>query len=97
MIYPETGWPRRIQRLHLPMLSREINTSLLPFMIRLQKESPSALVIDWPVINMLPEKHQAYAIQWFAMAIALVVFYIVLGVRGNNPEPVISKISESEK
>ena len=33
---------------------------------------------------MLPEKHVAYAIQWFAMAIALVVFYILLGLRGNN-------------
>jgi surfeit locus 1 family protein len=83
LIYAEVGWPRRIQRLHLPALSKESNTALLPFMLRLDKESPSALTVNWPAINMLPEKHQAYAIQWFAMAIALLVFYLVLGLRGN--------------
>ena len=83
MIYAEVGWPRRIQRLHLPMLSKELNTVVLPFMLRLEKESPSALTVNWSAINMLPEKHQAYAIQWFAMAIAVLIFYVVLGLRGN--------------
>lgn len=80
-VYAEQGWPRRIQRLHLPALAREAGVELLPFVIRLDQGSPSALAVHWPVINTLPEKHEAYAIQWFAMSAALLIFYIVLGFR----------------
>ena len=34
---------------------------------------------DWPVVAMGPEKHLAYAVQWFAMAIALLGLYLYLG------------------
>lgn len=34
---------------------------------------------DWPVVAMGPEKHLAYAVQWFAMAIALLGLYFYLG------------------
>lgn len=48
-----------------------------PHLLRLEEGSRAALEIQWPAINTRPEKHQAYAIQWFAMALALVVFYIL--------------------
>jgi len=83
-IYAESGWPRRVQRLHLPGLSRELGMSILPLVIRLQQDSPGALQVQWSPINMLPEKHEAYAIQWFAMSVALIVFYLFLGFRKDN-------------
>ena len=36
----------------------------------------AALTIDWPVINVTPEKHTAYAVQWFAMALVLLLLYL---------------------
>ncbi len=83
-IYAEQGWPRRVQRLHLPGLSRELGVPLLPVLVRLQADSPGALYVQWSAINMLPEKHEAYAIQWFAMSVALIIFYTLLGFRANN-------------
>lgn len=85
-VYAEAGWPRRVQRLHLPALSRELGVELMPVMVRLQPDSPSALQVQWSAINMLPEKHEAYAIQWFAMSAALIIFYLLLGFRANNQQ-----------
>jgi cytochrome oxidase assembly protein ShyY1 len=33
------------------------------------------------VVNILPEKHIAYAVQWFAMGVVLLVLFIVRSVR----------------
>ena len=40
---------------------------------------PASYQADWPVVAMGPEKHLAYAVQWFAMAIALLGLYLYLG------------------
>lgn len=59
-----------LQRLSQPQES-------FPYLLRLEEGSAAALEIQWPAINTRPEKHQAYAIQWFAMAVALMVFYVL--------------------
>jgi surfeit locus 1 family protein len=30
---------------------------------------------DWPAVNIAPERHQAYAAQWFLMAAALLAVF----------------------
>ena len=42
---------------------------------------PAAYQADWPLIatSMGPEKHTAYAVQWFALAFALLGLYLYLG------------------
>lgn len=51
-----------------------------PYLLRAEQASPAALDVSWPVINTQPEKHRAYAFQWLAMAIALLIFYILRNV-----------------
>lgn len=77
----ESGWPRRVGRLNVPGLARELDMKVLPVIVRLRDGSPSALTAQWPVVNITPEKNIAYAIQWFAMSIALVMFYLALSFR----------------
>ncbi|MBF3306266.1 hypothetical protein HKW73_33805, partial [Pseudomonas aeruginosa] len=36
---------------------------------------------DWPLVSMPPERHTGYAVQWFALATALLALYLYLGVR----------------
>jgi cytochrome oxidase assembly protein ShyY1 len=31
----------------------------------------------WPVVNMAPSKHRAYAVQWFAMAAAVLIIVLL--------------------
>ena len=50
---------------------------VFPYVLRLDRESPAALTVDWRVVNVQPDKHTGYAVQWFAMAAVLAVFYIL--------------------
>ncbi len=65
------GWPRLIQAIDMPALEAVLEEPLWPYTVRLSEDSPTALLADWPLVNAQPEKHQAYAFQWFAMAAAL--------------------------
>lgn len=80
-VYAESGWPRRIGKLNVPGLAHELEVDVLPVVVRLRENSPSALIAHWPVVNISPEKNIAYAIQWFAMSVALVLFYIAFSFR----------------
>ncbi|WP_323846081.1 SURF1 family protein [Microbulbifer magnicolonia] len=44
--------------------------------IRLSADSDTALVTDWQLVNSPPQRHRAYAAQWFAMAVALVILWL---------------------
>lgn len=44
--------------------------------VRLSADSDTALVTDWQLINSPPQRHYAYAAQWFAMAAALVILWL---------------------
>lgn len=75
----ETGtdeWPRVIQSVDIDMLSADLGLELYPYTVRMEAGSPGALLADWPLMNMMPEKHRAYAVQWFAMAAALLLLFL---------------------
>lgn len=69
-------WPIRIHQLDATYISQLLSTEILPIEIRVKKTVIPALSLDWPVSVMRPEKHLAYALQWFAMALALLVLII---------------------
>ena len=48
----------------------------LPWVVRLAKNDAALLVDHWPIVNSSPEKHWAYAVQWFSMAFVLVLLNI---------------------
>ena len=60
---------------------RQMGYDSAPFIIRLQPDENSEFVRQWALIASPPEKHIAYAIQWFAMAFALVVLFIILNLK----------------
>lgn len=76
--YMSTGdWPKVISAVEPLEMYQEINQNAVDSVVRLQGDSQAALVTDWPVVNVRPEKHTAYAVQWFAMAFALFMMYAV--------------------
>ncbi len=72
----EAGWPRRILVADAAALAEMLGESAYGHILRLEPASPGALTIDWPVVNTRPEKHRAYATQWFAMAVVLALLYL---------------------
>ncbi len=70
----DSAWPRLVQALDIDAMSAMLGQPLWPWSVRLVADSPMALLADWPLINVRPEKHTAYAVQWFAMAFTLAAF-----------------------
>jgi len=54
------------------LLARQVQ----PFVVRLDAADPNGLPRNWVTTVMLPAKHQGYAVQWFAMALALVGMFV---------------------
>lgn len=68
-----SGWPRVVQTVDIEALSPEYGTRLFPYTVRLRAASPAVLQPNWVVVNVQPEKHTAYAVQWFVMAVTLLI------------------------
>lgn len=63
------------------LIGKFLHKSVYPFMIRLGKGDPNGFVCDWAVVSTKPERHKAYAVQWFAMALLVIVLIIFLHVQ----------------
>lgn len=77
----QTAWPKVIQSIQITQIEQELNLALAPYTIRLQEQSPGLEQSNWQTVNMLPEKHRAYAVQWFTMTFALLALYTYFGFR----------------
>ena len=73
------SWPAVVQAVNVPELARLANIEAFPFVVRLDPTQPGVTDADWPTVNMDPDRHRAYAAQWFLMAIALLVVFVTGG------------------
>ncbi|MCP8462580.1 SURF1 family protein [Pseudomonas sp. ZM23] len=77
---PVAGWPRLVTQVDAPFLWDQLGREGSPLEIRLEP-GDAAFDTDWPIVAMPPERHIGYAVQWFALAIALSGLYLYLGIR----------------
>ena len=82
------GWPKRIQSLDFDRIEKTLNRKLPAITLVLSHGEPGAEQVKPISINMKSEKHLAYAIQWFAMALVLVGLYIFRMRRPPQNRPV---------
>ncbi|WP_161864140.1 SURF1 family protein [Pseudomonas yangonensis] len=73
------GWPRLITQVEAESLWQQLGRGGLPFEARLEP-GPASYRVDWPIVAMGPSKHLGYAVQWFALAAALLGLFIYLGI-----------------
>jgi len=72
------GWPRVIQWLEMEELEKSLGYKVQEFVILQSPESPAGFLRDWYIKKILPQKSTSYAVQWFALALALVIIYLVV-------------------
>jgi len=75
-IMATAGWPSVIQNVDVAALGARAALSTFAHLVRLEPGQPGVTDADWPRVNMAPERHRAYALQWFLMAIALAVIFV---------------------
>jgi cytochrome oxidase assembly protein ShyY1 len=69
-----------VQYLEYPPLAAELGYSLAPAVILLDAAAPDGYRREWqPTFGGYgPERHRGYALQWFSLALALLVIYVVV-------------------
>lgn len=77
----ETSWPLVIEFIDLRLISQLLNQSFSPYVLSLSPSHPAAYPITWQAVTMTPERHMGYAIQWFALAIALLILFVALNLK----------------
>jgi len=75
-------WPQLVTYLELEPIARVLDRPVAEQIILLDPDHPAHLSQDpWPRINLGPERHRAYAFQWAACALAVVVIWLSLTAR----------------
>lgn len=70
-----------IERIESNLLSQILQKKLYPFIIRLDKQDAYGFVREWAIVSMPPERHLAYALQWFTMAFVIFIIFVVLNLK----------------
>ncbi|MCB1802542.1 MAG: SURF1 family protein [Gammaproteobacteria bacterium] len=74
-----------VQSLDIAALASARGLELKRYALVLDDGQPGILQHDWsPIPEMGPEKHLGYAVQWFGLALALLIIYIGVNMQRNG-------------
>ncbi len=79
--HTNSHYPFLLQSIDLNELGEKLHIRFLPVIIELDKQDESGFIRDWRPYYGKVSRHQAYALQWFAMAAILLFLYIKLNTR----------------
>lgn len=74
-------WPVVIQEVDIQKIGLFLDESPAPFVVALELPSSTGFVNNHKPVVMPPEKHIAYAVQWFGLAIVCFVIFVVASIR----------------
>ncbi len=70
-------WPKVIQQADLSVIQQHYQQPVLPLILLVDPESKQGFVRNWQPVVMPPEKHIGYAVQWFLLAFAAIVIFVI--------------------
>lgn len=74
------NWPLRVEFIDLQQLGEQLHTVFFPYILTLDPKHAAAFDLEWEIVIMSPERHQGYALQWFAFALTLLILFVALNV-----------------
>lgn len=84
---PTDTWPSVVQVVDARILSAKLAYELIPMQIELHQDQPDGYNRTWNrPWAMTPEKHTAYAFQWFGLALTLTILFFFYGWNRPNNE-----------
>ena len=85
--FEQKGWPRLVQRLEIPTVESILGDNVLPFTLRLAPSDSDGYLREWPLYyGISADRHRGYAFQWFSLATALTVIYIVVNAKRRSDQ-----------
>ncbi|GGO71793.1 SURF1 family protein [Bowmanella pacifica] len=73
----ESGWPKRIQQPDLSYVADILQLDILPYVVQVSNTTQFGFQNNWRPVVMPAEKHLAYAVQWFGLALACLIVTLV--------------------
>lgn len=73
----EEGWPRAVLFPAYPQVACNYDLPVLDGLFLLSEEAEGGFPRDWQDVGLPPLRHYGYALQWYALALALCVIFIV--------------------
>lgn len=70
-------WPARVGWVSAARAEELFGQGFFPYQLRLDQDSPGALQTGWATVSVQPAKHTGYAVQWFVMALVLVIMTVI--------------------
>ncbi|MGX5915417.1 SURF1 family protein [Aliidiomarina sp. Khilg15.8] len=78
--------PQRVQYLELEALAEHLEQPIAPFSLLLDEELELGFAREWPVVVMEPHRHYGYTLQWFGLALAALIIFVVASRVNKNSE-----------
>ncbi len=79
---PAKGWPSVVQVIDGRILAAKLTYDLFDFQIELDADALEGYRREWKVNSVIPpEKHLAYAVQWFGLALTLTGLFLWISIR----------------
>ncbi len=75
-----------MQNLDIAAYARASQLPLAPFVVEQSGEIKDGLVRDWPSPSLGIDRHRGYAVQWYALALMAVIFFVVTGFRSGKKQ-----------
>ncbi len=82
-----TPWPRRLTFPSAADIRAQLDYRVAGFQLLLDPQREDGFVREWRPALMTPEQHLGYAIQWFGLAVALIVIFVVVNLKRRGAEP----------
>jgi surfeit locus 1 family protein len=83
----ETGWPRVLNFPTQADVETALGQPVESRILLLDASSPDGYQRSWrPSVGFPPERHLGYAIQWFALAVTLIVIFVALSLENATEE-----------
>lgn len=80
----EAPWPRRLVFPTSQQAGDQLGIRLRDYQLLLDPGAPDGYVRAWRPGGMGPDRHVAYAVQWFGLALTVIVIYLVLTIRNRK-------------
>jgi len=75
------SWPKIIRDVEIEQISLDLGYTMAPYLLQLDQSDAAAYTQTWQPVASGPEKNRSYAIQWFSMALVILILYIGLNSR----------------
>lgn len=75
------NWPRIAVFPEAADLARALQEDVQPFVLLLDPDAADGYAREWAPPEFGPERHLAYAVQWFALALTLGVIFVVMNLK----------------